>query len=193
MENARPDCAPGIYEKVLSLIMNEQKGRVLDAPCGEGAFSFQLRREGFQVYAADLDAKRFMLKDVYLVKTDLNQDLPFGDSILDTIICIEGIEHLENPHHLVREFARVLKSNGSLLITTPNTLSVYSRLRYLFFGSPDRLHSEIESFEGSLYDMLRRHINPIGYPELKFMGLLPIEWVKLVMQQPKNRLGKRVW
>ena len=164
-----PDAAPGIYEKVKSLLSDEMPGKILDAPAGEGSFSLELKKSGYKVKAADLNQEKFKAEGIEFDKADLNKELPYENDFFDFAICIEGIEHLENPHHLIREFNRVLKSGGELILTTPNTLNVYSRLRYFLFGSPDRHHSEIESFRGSLYEVLRRHINPVGYPELKFI------------------------
>ncbi len=163
------DAAPGVYEKVLSLLEGETPGRALDAPAGEGAFSLELAERGYEVKAADLNREKFKAEGIACDLVDLNKTLPYEDAFFDAVICIEGIEHLENPHHLVREFRRVLKSGGTLMLTTPNILNVYSRLRFLLFGSADRLHSEMDSFKGNLYQLLRRHINPVGYPELKYI------------------------
>ncbi|MGB2600097.1 MAG: class I SAM-dependent methyltransferase [Candidatus Omnitrophota bacterium] len=164
-----PDTAPGVYEKVMLLLKGERTGKSLDAPSGEGAFSLKLKEAGYKVWAADLNQEKFKAEDITFAKVDLNKELPYEDAFFDLAVCIEGIEHLENPHYLIREFNRTLNKGGVLIITTPNTLNVYSRLRYLLFGSPDRHHSEIESFKGSLYQVLRRHINPIGFPEMKYV------------------------
>ena len=192
-----PDVAPGIYEKVMFLLKSEEKGRALDTPSGEGAFSLKLKEAGYEVWAADLNEEKFKAEDVTFMKVDLNKRISYEGAFFNLVACIEGIEHLENPHHIIREFNRVLKKGGILIITTPNTLNIYSRLRYLLFGSPDRHHSEIESFKGDLYQILRRHINPIGYPELRYilenngfkikkiatnMSILPYRGGKLILR-----------
>lgn len=165
----RGDAAPRVYNKVLELLGDTHGKKVLDAPCGEGPFSLVLKVNGFDVWATDLNEEKFKAEGVRFDKSDMNADLPYDDGFFDAVVCIEGIEHLENAHHLVREFRRVLKPGGILVITTPNTLSVHSRLRYLLFGSPDRHHSEIDHFHGSLYEELRRHINPLGYTSVRYV------------------------
>jgi SAM-dependent methyltransferase len=47
---------------------------------------------------------------------------------------IEVIEHIEHQAQLIREIGRVLTPEGALLISTPNTLNVFSRVRFLFTG-----------------------------------------------------------
>lgn len=169
MKRPAPDAPPGIYEKVISLLECEVPGKVLDAPAGEGPFSVELKKQGYQVWAADLNEEKFKAEEILFNKVNLNEKLPYQDDFFDLVVSIEGIEHLENPHHLIGEFKRVLRLGGKLILSTPNTLNVYSRLRYFIFGSPDRHHSEIGLFKGSMYQVLRRHINPVGYPELKFI------------------------
>jgi len=47
-------------------------------------------------------------------------DMPFEDGEFDNVIVGELIEHLENPSQFYREAHRVLKSEGRLVISTPN-------------------------------------------------------------------------
>ncbi|MGH7410111.1 MAG: methyltransferase domain-containing protein, partial [Candidatus Methylomirabilis sp.] len=51
------------------------------------------------------------------------------------VACLEGLEHIENYHHALREFYRILKQDGILLISTPNPLNMKSRLRFFLFGT----------------------------------------------------------
>lgn len=45
--------------------------------------------------------------------------IPNPDSSFDAIMCIEVLEHLPDPIQAVREFARLLKPNGYLIVTAP--------------------------------------------------------------------------
>jgi len=154
--------ALGLHNKVLKLMEQEKKGRVLDAPAGVGNLSCYLKERGFEVWAADIDETVFKASEVRFQMVDLNKKLPYPESFFNYVICIEGIEHLENSYHLLREFGRVLKQRGKLIITTPNVLSIFSRLRYLLIGYCD--------FFGGYYsretDLYTSHINPVGFPEL---------------------------
>jgi SAM-dependent methyltransferase len=85
---------------------------------------------------------------------------------------VEGIEHIENPHVLIKEFARVVKRGGYLIVSTPNVMTIKSRLRFLFysyldyfryFGPPplEEKH-KIKEYE-------HQHLNPVFYGEMKFI------------------------
>lgn len=45
--------------------------------------------------------------------------MPFGDGLFDCALCIEVLEHSEEPELLVAEMARVLRPGGTLLLTVP--------------------------------------------------------------------------
>ncbi len=46
-------------------------------------------------------------------------DMPLDDSSVDVILCTEVFEHLKDPIAALREFYRVLKSGGILILTAP--------------------------------------------------------------------------
>lgn len=47
-------------------------------------------------------------------------NIPLDNSSVDAILCTEVIEHIKNPVLAIKEFARLLKPNGILLLTAPN-------------------------------------------------------------------------
>jgi len=161
--------APGTQEKVLSILKNMPSGKILDAPAGEGALSQKLRNN-YELYAVDIDENYFKLSGVPFKKVDLNKELPFEDSFFDYVVSIEGIEHLENPFLCVREFARVLKPGGSLIITTPNIMSIKSRTRFFFYSYHDffRFIKLGDDFRHGLPEYEHEHINPMTFTELRY-------------------------
>lgn len=91
---------------------------------------------------------------------DLNDALPFDDASFDAITCVEGVEHLENPWALAREFARVLRPGGTLMLTTPNVLWTKSRLRFLLAGH----HLRFKTF-----DPYGGHITVLTLPQIELI------------------------
>lgn len=106
---------------------------VLDAPTGEGALAEALAHDGYEVHALDMDGKALLSLGDRFRFADLNQPLPYPGGRFELAACVEGVEHLENPWGLLRELRRVLAPRGTLILTTPNTASLRSRVR--FFGS----------------------------------------------------------
>jgi len=60
------------------------------------------------------------------------EKFPFGDKIFDIVICTEGIEHLiQDPLFMLKEIRRVMKKGGTMILSTPNAISLYNRIKLL--------------------------------------------------------------
>jgi SAM-dependent methyltransferase len=124
--------AKGVWGKVINLLGQCDQCIILDAPAGSGLLSEKIKKKGGTVIAADISTVRSNKID--RIKIDLNMPFPFKNEIFDKIVCVEGIEHIENPNFLLREFSRTLKNKGILILTTPNTNNIRSRLKFLLTG-----------------------------------------------------------
>ena len=130
---AREHASVNVHNTALSM-MPSGRCKVLDAGAGEGALSARLIDAGHDVKAVDIEPKSFGIKGVKCKKADLNDRIPYPDSSFDVVMCVEVIEHLENPWQLIREINRVLKKNGTAIISTPNNHNWYSRIYFLVFS-----------------------------------------------------------
>jgi SAM-dependent methyltransferase len=111
------------------------RGRVLDAPCGDGTLARELAADGWRAWAADIEPVAFDDADgVRFLRLDLDEGLPFGDGAFDAVVSLEGIEHLLSPARCLAEFCRVLRPGGRLVLTAPNVNNVQSRWHYLIAG-----------------------------------------------------------
>ena len=164
-----------IYDTVENILESEPRGRLLDVPAGEGALAVRLREMGFDVLCCDLYPQIFKVEGIDIKGGDLDKELPYRDAEFGHVVCVEGLEHIENPANAIREFARVLKSGGSLVISVPNIMNIEERLKWLFTGYTshfkplstealrDHKHHEIGAEEIAL------HVNPIGYSEVRYL------------------------
>lgn len=103
---------------------------VLNAPCGDGSLAATLRRAGYDAHGVDIDRTGAALLGSAYHDANLNDRLPFPDASFDVVLSIEGIEHLEDRFAYLRALQRVLKPQGTLILTTPNIVGLRSRVRF---------------------------------------------------------------
>lgn len=156
-----------IYRAALRFLEKLPAGvKVLDAPCGEGALVEDLKARKFEVWGIDIDGEGLKRTGLsHCVEGDLQKPLPFQEGQFDAILCVEGIEHLETPFQTIREFYRVLKPGGLLVLTTPNVASVRSRFRFFACGF-------FRHFPFPLNERMitpADHIMPLTYPTLRYL------------------------
>jgi 2-polyprenyl-3-methyl-5-hydroxy-6-metoxy-1,4-benzoquinol methylase len=117
-----------VYRAVLSVTGTAGlSGEVLDFGAGAGALMERLLASGFTgtLTGADMLPRPAGIRDdIQWIQADLNEPIPRADASFNAIVAAEVIEHLENPRAAFREFRRLLKPHGQLLLTTPNQESV---------------------------------------------------------------------
>jgi SAM-dependent methyltransferase len=124
-----------VWELVQARIGELAGKRVLDVPCGAGAFSARLAASGADLRALDVAAvEPFLAPREARALADANLGLPFAAGEFDAVVTIEGIEHLENPSLFLRECARVTRPGGWIFLTTPNVDSLRSRKYVAAYG-----------------------------------------------------------
>jgi SAM-dependent methyltransferase len=155
--------------QIADLIARAGHRHVLDVPCFQGRFTQMLLDRGLEVVSADINTQQFLVPDRTSIWADLNSGLPFKDEEFDAVACIEGVEHIENPHLLAREVNRVLQPGGKFYVSTPNILSIRSRLSYLLRGYQNYFHYMIEIDPATGREGQLDHINPIGFLELRYV------------------------
>jgi SAM-dependent methyltransferase len=106
--------------------------RLVDVGCGAGDLLRVLGNRARRYVGVDLVAyEQFPTETTEFVTADLNSRIPLGEDSADVVVAIETIEHLENPRAFMRELVRVARHGGLVLVTTPNQLSLLSKLTLL--------------------------------------------------------------
>ena len=106
---------------------------LVDVGCGTGNL-WRYVGHRFRRYLG-LDAVRYdgFPAEAAFMPADLNQAaIPLPDSAADVVAAVEIIEHLENPRAFMRELVRLTKPGGLVMITTPNQLSLLSKMTLLW-------------------------------------------------------------
>lgn len=188
------------------------QGKVLDLPCGAGAFTQRLLDHGYQVYSSDIE-NFLQLKNENFKNSDMNLPLPYQSDYLEAVVCIDGIEHLENQFSFVRETNRILKKDGIVIISTPNISSIRSRIRWFLTGhhhkcklpleesNPNPLHHiGMISFHkmryilhSNNYQILQIRTNRIKWINWIYMIFFPLIWFNTwwVYRREKNPQQRR--
>lgn len=191
----KPLAHEAIYTTVTQVLSPLRRGTLLDVPAGEGVLASRLVDLGFIVKCCDLYPEMFRLAGVEIKRGDLSHSLPYPDSSFDYLVCVEGLEHLENAFQAFREFRRVMRSHGHLIVSVPNTLNVEERLKSLLYGYTSHfkpLSRELLERLGGRFDgraEVGQHINVIGYCELRYMlEKNGFKIVRLYRDKPKANL-----
>jgi len=164
-----------VHDTVEAILRDEPSGKLLDVPAGQGALAVRLMDLGFDVSCCDLYPEIFRLDGVEIRSGNLDARLPYEDGIFDAIVCVEGLEHIESPANAIREFARLTKRRGCMILSIPNIMNIEERLKWLVSGytshfkpiSPQKL-AEIRRIVPGM-DEIGLHVNPIGYSEVRFL------------------------
>jgi SAM-dependent methyltransferase len=193
---AVPLAHAAIHETVARILGEQtERGLLLDVPAGEGALAARLLGAGFAVRCCDLYPEIFRLRAVEIKGGDLSGTLPYADETFDFITCVEGLEHIENPQQAIREFARLLRAGGGLVVTVPNILNIEERVKWLLHGYTShfkpisrealaRVRAELGGMEE-----VALHINPISYAELRYtLEKYGFEVQKIYRDKPKAHL-----
>ena len=179
--------AKNIHKVVFQLINKDTNAKIVDIPSGYGAFVLRLKDNGFKdVVAIDIENILKIEHDRFSTG-DMTKDLPMKDNSVDTLVCIDGIEHIDKQFKFINEVGRVLKVGGELIISTPNISSLRSRWRWLMTGHHNKCKSPLdENNPNPLH-----HIGMISFPEMRYLlhtnGLVikdvttnrikPISWI----------------
>jgi len=187
-----------IYDAVIRLAsmwhadMSGQPLKHLDIGAGEGGLiRLASTKLPLESHACDFHVERFSQATVPMKQVNLNHaSLPYADAEFDLVTCSEVIEHLENYRALLREAGRVLKPGGLFVVTTPNVLNVFSRVRYLATGFAN-LFGPLPVKNDKLYST-GGHITPIPYFYLAH-ALLDADFEHISLDIDKTQRTSVLW
>ncbi len=121
---------PHVLNVILEIL--SKRSFVLDAGCGNGRYLIPLAMEGYKIIGIDISGR--MVSNLYsriksnnvsadVVLGDI-RDLPIKNECVDVVICLFGVlSHIQgssNRDKALSEFYRVLKPQGTLIVSVPN-------------------------------------------------------------------------
>lgn len=138
-----------------------QGSKILDVGSIPPLLIAVLKNYDYDVQGLDISPERFqgMIKQIGLevVKCDIEtKNIPFADNSFDGVIFNEMFEHLRiNPIFTLREILRVIKPEGTLLLSTPNLKSIRGFINYIF-------RNRAYSCAGNIFSEYQK-LNTIGH------------------------------
>jgi methionine biosynthesis protein MetW len=145
------DFESGRARIVSQLVPSETGDRLLDIGCGNGEMGkyFVARyREVHGIDISDTVLQAAIENGVIAKKVNLNYEfLPYDDHFFDMVTCLDVIEHIFDPYHLLSDTHRVLKPGGMFILSFPNIGFIKFRLS-LLRGTFPSTSSDTDLFDG---------------------------------------------
>lgn len=156
---------------------------ILDIGCGTGDLLLKVKAKfpSLKLNGADYtDFSNLAKYEINFKQVDCNNDFSSQFETYDLITCSEVIEHLENGRHFLRQLMAMLKTNGTLILTTPNTESFTSILSFIIKGyhsafGPKEYPAHINSFNEYEIRNMVREIRELNFKEIQYIpnGRIP--------------------
>lgn len=173
----RDDTNP--ISKALQLLQRQPPGTLLDVGAGSGELAHTVAQRGFTPTACDIYGGDFRYHGtIPFVQANFDERWPFTSPQFDYVVCLEVVEHMANPSQLIRNLSCALVPGGLLILSTPNILSIKSRLRFLTEGAWEYFREPL--LERARVDYANPHehfhIAPLRVHELEyFMHLAGVD------------------
>ncbi|MEI6022844.1 MAG: class I SAM-dependent methyltransferase [bacterium] len=118
------------HSKIIDLVKPNTK--VLDIACASGYLASFLQEKGCTIDGVDFDdayieeAKKYC--NAYVL--DITKEDVVG--MYDVIILGDILEHTVDPEGILRKIQKNLTKDGYIIISTPNIVNIYARIKILF-------------------------------------------------------------
>jgi SAM-dependent methyltransferase len=123
-----------VYKMVAKTVkqLHPDSGVFIDVGCGGGRLWSFVNNLTNRYIGVDVVRYADLPAEIEFIPFDLDiGKAPLADGFADVICAVETIEHLENPRAFIRELVRLTKPGGLVIVTTPNQLSLLSKLNLI--------------------------------------------------------------
>ena len=119
------------FRKDISLFPYKKDGKLLDVGCGSGSTLLYLKEMGWVVYGVEIGhvvaqfARERLNLDVF---EGTLLEAKYENNYFDVIMFNNSLEHMHNPLKMRSEANRILKDDGLLIMSIPNTECIDAKL-----------------------------------------------------------------
>lgn len=147
--------------KLAKRILSQIKfNNCLDVGCASGYMVSQIARifpnvkcVGIDIYDKAIEYAKRTYPNIKF-KVAFADKLPFKDNTFDVILFYETIEHVENPRECLKDIGRVLKKNGTLILTMDSGSLLFRLVWFVW-----------ENTKGKIWQ--GAHLHPFHHTELE--------------------------
>ena len=182
-----------------TLLKIPANSRILDAGAGTQQHKkfcqhLEYVSQDFGEYDGEGNSAALQINGFDYGKLDIVSDItaiPETSASFDAIMCIEVLEHLPDPSLAVKEFSRLLKSGGRLILTAPFCSLTHFAPYHFCSGLNSywyRTHLHAFGFEieevcanGNYFEFLGQEINRINFVAKKYASCRVSLWRKLAL------------
>jgi len=143
--------------------------------------------QDFGEYDGKGDKRSLSAKRKWKARWDIKSDIakiPLPNNSVDIVLCTEVFEHLPNPIDAIKEFSRLIKINGKLILTAP-VCSLTHMSPFFYYNGFSRYYYEkylpengfkIESmqYNGNWFLYLYQELNRFNFMAKKYTKTNPI-------------------
>ncbi|KAF0127105.1 MAG: ubiG2 [Elusimicrobia bacterium] len=164
------------FELRLDLISRyKTSGNILDVGCATGYFMEAAEKRGFSPYGVEISGYSSAVARARFgagkVHAGVLEDCPFGEGFFDAIAMSDLLEHVRDPLRTLSAARRLLKEDGVLMIMTPDTDSLTSRImgsrwthykpEHLFYFNRSSLSllAKTSGFEAVRFEAAKKSMN----------------------------------
>lgn len=174
-----------------TLVPSDQECSVLDVGCGTGLNASHLKGMGHKVTGVDLSPvaiEKFKAAGFDGEVCDVIEGLPFKDDTFDIVFSSEVIEHLADTDRFLNELKRVLRPNGLLILSTPNSAFWVFRVLGLLGQTATEIQhpGHIRFFSVA---SLRDHLAATGFQDVEVSA----RHMYMVMPDTIGKLAPGLW
>ncbi|MDO8611141.1 MAG: class I SAM-dependent methyltransferase [bacterium] len=146
-----------LLKRIDNEIIWNNKKTLLEYGCGTGDYIEHFRTKVKKTIGMDINIDRAQIKFPKSTFLQINQKkLPVKFDSVDIVVAVNVIEHIHDFEYVLKEFKRVLKTDGQLFITT------YDRNFPLHFLNNDETHI-IEWNKQEFNTLIEKHFHIIKF------------------------------
>lgn len=180
-----------LYGRQASLLPREGISRALEIGCGHEPIINNLPAgvEKFGIDISDVNPSGIKFK-----RRNLEHGLPFGSASFDIVVASGVIEYVYDTDRMLGECCRVLRRDGTLLLSTSNICSLRN-IKHIIFGEQPK-YADYDARGGGQIrhygpNSLFKQLSECGFYVEKFTG--SVVWLPFHAQiKPIERLGEKL-